>query len=342
MTRLLEILGKIIAAGLFAGIVMLWVNHKNSSENQFHHKPKKAVVHAKNSIHNISKLKENFSRDDSINKHYGSNSSKSGKNSINNYWNNFDFTADNLISNPELLKQPGLTFLQLLERYPDEKESAVISMMNKMLAADTVIIKYMVDKILEKYLYNPASPMRNEVTYLYVIKGLLKSNRINQQNKTRFEFQQKLLKQNQIGNVANNFDFIALNGERGELYNLETEYLLIYFNNPECNSCKTVSSLFTNSDVLNQLISSGQVKMLSVYPDNYQEAWRKSYMPKNWINVFNQSQSILNYNLYDLRAIPSLYLLDKDKRVIIKDGSPEKIIRYLIDIILMEGKRNPK
>lgn len=34
-------------------------------------------------------------------------------------------------------------------------------------------------------------------------------------------------------------------------------------------------------------------------------------------------------NLYDLKAIPTLYLLDKDKTVLLKDATAEEIEEYL-------------
>lgn len=34
-------------------------------------------------------------------------------------------------------------------------------------------------------------------------------------------------------------------------------------------------------------------------------------------------------NLYDLKAIPTLYLLDKDKKVLLKDATVAQIDQYL-------------
>ena len=42
-------------------------------------------------------------------------------------------------------------------------------------------------------------------------------------------------------------------------------------------------------------------------------------MPDNWINSYDKSMKMKNDELYDLRAIPTLYLLDQDKVVLLKD-----------------------
>ena len=43
-------------------------------------------------------------------------------------------------------------------------------------------------------------------------------------------------------------------------------------------------------------------------------------MPSRWIVGYDEGMKITETKSYDLRAIPSLYLLDSTKRVLIKDG----------------------
>ena len=47
------------------------------------------------------------------------------------------------------------------------------------------------------------------------------------------------------------------------------------------------------------------------------------------INSYDAGQSIVTRELYDLKASPTLYLLDKDKRVILKDVTVEEIGKWL-------------
>ena len=61
------------------------------------------------------------------------------------------------------------------------------------------------------------------------------------------------------------------------------------------------------------------------------EAWRNhiSYMPAGWINSYDSAVSLKNDEIYDLKAIPTLYLLDKDKKVVLKDVTFEQVENYL-------------
>jgi hypothetical protein len=48
-------------------------------------------------------------------------------------------------------------------------------------------------------------------------------------------------------------------------------------------------------------------------------------MPAEWIQGRDE-YGLYKNNVYDLRAIPSLYLLDKDKKVLLKDCTDLKEI----------------
>ena len=79
------------------------------------------------------------------------------------------------------------------------------------------------------------------------------------------------------------------------------------------------------------LISARRIAVLNIYIDEDLEAWR-SYMPiypENWYNAFDPDFVIRMDQLYNVRAIPSLYLLDKDKTVIMKDAVTGNVIDFI-------------
>ena len=73
------------------------------------------------------------------------------------------------------------------------------------------------------------------------------------------------------------------------------------------------------------------MKVLAVYPDADLKEWRR-WLPENpswWISAYDRGEKIRNGELYDLKAIPTIYLLDHDKRVILKDPTPEVLEEVL-------------
>ena len=94
------------------------------------------------------------------------------------------------------------------------------------------------------------------------------------------------------------------------------------------------------SDIINSLksfpqvtngIESGSLAVLNIYIDEDLKAW-KEYMPiypKEWYNGYDPYYLIRTDVLYNVRAIPSLYLLDKDKKVIMKDAPEARLFDWL-------------
>ena len=52
--------------------------------------------------------------------------------------------------------------------------------------------------------------------------------------------------------------------------------------------------------------------------------------PEQWYNGFDPDLVIRGETLYNVRAIPSLYLLDHEKRVILKDAPENRVFETLL------------
>ena len=95
-----------------------------------------------------------------------------------------------------------------------------------------------------------------------------------------------------------------------------------------------IISMLKDEPKVSEMISDGTLAVLNIYIDEDLQTW-KDYMqvyPKEWYNGFNPDFVIRNNELYNVRAIPSLYLLDKEKRVILKDAPENKMMSYLVNL----------
>ena len=84
--------------------------------------------------------------------------------------------------------------------------------------------------------------------------------------------------------------------------------------------------------VIVERITEGRLKVLVVYPDEDLKAWERSEAePSGWIDARDADGRLRGEELYDLRAIPSIYLLDHQKRVVVKDSTdPREVEAALI------------
>ena len=80
------------------------------------------------------------------------------------------------------------------------------------------------------------------------------------------------------------------------------------------------------------MVDKGQMKVLTVYPDENVALWKELLfeLENKWINAYDKDGVLTTERLYDLKAIPALYLLDSDKRVMAKDCTDVEYIEQPI------------
>jgi predicted small lipoprotein YifL len=192
----------------------------------------------------------------------------------------------------------------------------------------------MLERILmleEKYLYDVNSPFRNEEFYLPVLRHILAWPDIQPETRARAQHDLPLFSLNRLGEVAADFTYTLRNGRTGTLHSIQADRILMFFSNPGRENCKEIIEALSNSMAVQAQLQDGTLKVLNVYPDEDLSEWfaYMSHYPKSWINAFDAECIIRGDTIYSLRAIPSLYLLDSEKRVICKDAPLEEILRRL-------------
>lgn len=183
----------------------------------------------------------------------------------------------------------------------------------------------------EKYLFDANSPYRNEECYIPVLQKIIASPLADAAAKRRAERYLPLVSLNRLGTVANDFTYTLRNGRTGRMHEIKAERLIMFFSNPGCTSCKEIIDALKASAKVDEMMKKGTLKVLNVYPDSDLGEWYRymSHYPQEWINCFEEELTIHDDKSYYLRAIPSLYLLDEDKRVICKDAPTELVLSKL-------------
>ena len=184
----------------------------------------------------------------------------------------------------------------------------------------------------DEYLYNPNSPFYNENLYGLYLETLLGMLPQTDAMRSSYQFKLKLVKRNNPGNRATDFTYYLPDGTRRTLAatQVKGDRLLLMFYDPECESCHEVLLQMAADATLAEAVRTGKLSVLAVYTEGNDEAWRKTLadMPEGW-TVGTDHEAIKTGALYDLKAMPSLYLLDGNKQVILKDAPYEQIHKTL-------------
>lgn len=247
------------------------------------------------------------------------------------YWDRFDF-ADTLFIAEADTAHMATAFAVYAGRYvPDSLASESMSRLMAKASESKRMFDYFM-MLAEVVLHDPNSPLRNDELYIPVLEAALRSDLLDEYEKMPYEYDLDMALRNRVGRAATDFEYTSESGRSGRMYDIEADYLLIFVSNPGCPMCRDVREQIVASPMLNELIERGTLKVLVIYPDEDLEAWREhlSDYPSSWINAYDRGMTISKERLYDLKAIPSLYLLDADKRVMAKDCTDVEYIERAI------------
>jgi thiol-disulfide isomerase/thioredoxin len=182
-------------------------------------------------------------------------------------------------------------------------------------------------ELFDKYCFNANSPVRNEDIYHHFVARYASYEGLQEVLRGKYEREARLTGLNKVGSIAADFRFADSKGRIRNLHDIDAEMTLLFFSNPGCEACMQIITVLRDEPVIASLVAEGRLAVVNVYIDEDIQAWR-SYMPiypEEWYNGFDPDYLIRGEWLYNVRAIPSLYLLDKEKRVILKDAPENKV-----------------
>jgi len=185
---------------------------------------------------------------------------------------------------------------------------------------------------LEQILGATKSLYRVEGLYIIMLKDALAYDKTDKVRKTRYEAELKHLNKNLNGSVLPNFNILMANGDTTTLYDIKSPYMLLYFQHPECPTCRQVRTKMKDYPMLNKAIEDGKLVVLTVYFEKDKKVFDnflKSEANPKWLNSWNYDNQIEKEELFYLVTIPYMFLVDKDKRVIKKDILYNEIEDYI-------------
>ena len=165
--------------------------------------------------------------------------------------------------------------------------------------------------LVERYLYDPNSPVRDEDYYGLLARDLSTSSMTPDSLRVYYTYQASKCTLNAVGTPAADFLFTDKGGRVRSLYSVTADRLLLIFGNPECSACRELHGAIEEMEEIRNKVSRGEIVILEINPD-------ADAVAKQETDRF-----------YHIRAIPSMYLLDADKTVLLKDVPVERILRAL-------------
>lgn len=229
------------------------------------------------------------------------------------YWDNYNFADTLLLKSKEVTEQGFVNFIDILNRFNLDnaskgvahKDIAQKGIARKDIACFTrkafsnAAAKERFENLIEHYFEDQLSPVRNDRVYLMFLEEMKNSPCFDETEKERIAFKIKTTNKNLPGDIAINFKFKDENGKEHQLSDYKDQKVILYFYDPDCENCHEVSAW------LKQQTIPADIKVLKMIADNH-----------------------ISY-IYSLKNMPTIFLLDKENKVILKDCTAQELIENI-------------
>ena len=244
------------------------------------------------------------------------------------YWDTFDFADTLFIARADTL--------HMLDAFASYVALGADSVAMADLVRRASVSRPMLDyfgMLAERVLHDPNSPLRDVERYIPVLRGKRASPWYDTLERLGPETELRLALRNRVGEQAGDFRCTLASGATTRLYDLRADYTLLLLTDPECPMCRRTTEELLASPRLNELAERGTLRILTLYSGEDTAAWRRSlsHAPRGWLHACDAACTVRDEGIYDLRALPALYLLDREKRVLVKDSADPAEIEEALD-----------
>lgn len=251
---------------------------------------------------------------------------------LEHYWDNYDFSDTTLIEKPEIAELGFVNFIDLLLHSDSITATNGIMAFGEKAFGEKAHKKVAekIETMTEHYLADPNSPMRNEELYIMFLQAQIASMENVGDNASRPKSRLTMAMKNRCGTKATDITFTTREGHQSTLFATEADSLLLIFYDPACSHCSEILKELLADNTFCTMVATGKLKVLAIYTEGDRQLWSETCnnMPKDWTVAIDESNIVSN-SLYDIPAMPIFYLLDKDKKVIMKDPALYELLSWL-------------
>lgn len=236
------------------------------------------------------------------------------------WWDDLDFSDHRRSLDTAFMEQNFSNFISVAAYADSIGRVQGVERLMKRAEADSAAWRFVVD-VAEKYLYDPNSPFRSDELYAPFLRAQLASPLADEARRVRDAHRLKMAMKNRVGTRATNFRFVTADGRDMSLSDVRSEKeILLIFYNPDCESCGEVVERF------GKLPMTEWFTVLAIDAESDRGRWEatKMDMPEGWTVGYALSP-LLDEDMYDLKASPTIYVLDSTGVVIAKDIPPESL-----------------
>ncbi|MGD9931279.1 MAG: redoxin domain-containing protein [Mangrovibacterium sp.] len=255
----------------------------------------------------------------------------------NHYWDYFDLSDLRMWHTPYIKERLNDYFNKVLLQHPDTVLPAAIRLIEKH-RNNKAVFQNLTSFILNNSIQSQIIGIENVFVGLaekYYLSG--QAFWADAQTLGYIRQEVAIRKNNLMGNTARELLLEDADGEFHSLKQQATTYTIVAFWEPECGHCKTEIPRLYQEVFLKA--NPSKLSVYAVYTMSEKDAWLRfveEQQIRDWLNVWDPHQSSNFRYLYGVRTTPSLFLLDKDKKIIAKNMDVNNLKQILSSLGVLQ------
>ena len=251
------------------------------------------------------------------------------------YWDGLEFSDERLSRTPVFEPRLDKYFRTLVSPDPDsiEKEADHMLLYSRV---SKPMFQYLMVYFVQKYV-NPEY-MGQDAVFVHLFDKYINAGEtefFTEKYRKYLNDRAYSIMANLIGQPAANLEMVDSQGALRPLYGVNANYTIVCFWDPTCSHCKEVvpklDSMYKAKwkaegvRIYGVLVDGTRDQWLQFIKDHNLSDWTHVYETKEHQDATEKAGQPGFRQLYDVYQTPTLYLLDKDKRIIAKKLSYEQL-----------------
>ncbi|HLI94235.1 MAG TPA: thioredoxin-like domain-containing protein [Puia sp.] len=251
------------------------------------------------------------------------------------YWDGISFSDERLSRTPVFEPRLDKYFRDLVSPAPDSIEKEVDRMLLEARVSKPMF-QFLMVYFVQKYV-NPEY-MGQDAVFIHLFDKYINAGETDfftEKYRKYLNDRAYSMMANQIGEPAANLEMVDSTGALRPLYGVNADYIIVCFWDPTCSHCQELvprlDSMYKAKwaregvKIYGVMVDGGRQAWLQFIKDHNLTGWEHVYETKEHQDATEKAGQPGFRQLYDVYQTPTLYLLDKDKRIIAKKLSLEQL-----------------
>jgi thiol-disulfide isomerase/thioredoxin len=244
------------------------------------------------------------------------------------FFDNIDLTDERLLRTPILQARLNAFFTNVVIQSPDSLNKEIDKIFLKCKKNSKVF------QFVAVYLFNhfrESEIMGHDAVLVKLADDIYLSGKadwVSKEFKDDLRKQVDLIRPNLIGKKAENLVMDSYKGIFVSLYDIEKDFVILYFWEPDCGFCKETTPKLK---AYYEKAKNDNIEVFAVCTTSDKTKWTK-YIEENnitWINGWDPQRSSRFDYYYNIQSTPMIYILDKNKKIIAKKLAVDDIGSFI-------------